>query len=161
MPAIEDLMDEWLRRVRRSEAIHRDAARYYNGINNRLGVGLVGLSTLIGAFVLATLESEVSYWVRVVLVLISLAAALMAVLQTLLRFPERAERHRVAGLAFGEIRRSIEGTRVKMRKGHALEDSQLESFRTAMDQASRQAPGVSARLRQSKREPEQGRREAA
>ena len=161
MPAIEDLLAEWLRRVKQSNAFHRDAERYYGRLNNRLGVAVVALSTLIGAFLFFTLEWELGYWARVAILAAGMLAAVLALLQTFLKYGERMERHRLAGAAFAAISRSMELTQAGIQKGQPLSEAQLEEFRAAMDQASREAPALCARVRRPARGSARTHREAA
>jgi hypothetical protein len=68
---------------------------------------VVVLTTFIGTSVFATLERTVGLELRITVGIVSVLAAVLASLQTFLRFAERAERHRAAGERWAAIAREI------------------------------------------------------
>ena len=73
-----------------------------------LGVPVVILTTFIGTSVFATLQDEIDTSLKILVGVISVTAAVLASLQTFLRFGERAEKHRVAGESWAALRREID-----------------------------------------------------
>jgi hypothetical protein len=66
-------------------------------LNYLLGVPVVVLTTFVGTSVFATLQEDVNTSLRILVGAVSVFAAVLASLQTFLRYPERAEKHRIAG----------------------------------------------------------------
>jgi hypothetical protein len=73
-----------------------------------LGIPVVVLTTFIGTSVFATLQDEIDTSLKILVGVISVTAAVLASLQTFLRFGERAEKHRVAGESWAALRREID-----------------------------------------------------
>jgi hypothetical protein len=73
----------------------------------RIGIPTVVLSAIVGTTVFATLEKDVHIGVRVVVAGISLTVAILAALQTFLRFGERAELHRIASAKYESLSNEI------------------------------------------------------
>ncbi len=73
-----------------------------------LGVPVVVLATFVGTSVFATIQEKVDTKLRIIVGGISVLAAVLASLQTFLRFAERAEQHRVAAEKWASIRREID-----------------------------------------------------
>jgi hypothetical protein len=79
---------------------------------------------------------------RILIGLISVAAAILASLQTFLRFAERAEKHRSVGAQAGALRREIEQLLAAGESEH-LEADRLDNLRKEIDKLSADAPSVS------------------
>jgi hypothetical protein len=107
-PEPKDLFDDWLYRIRKAQLAHIKTAVYYDRVNLWLGVPVVILTTLVGTSVFATLQKETVPLIRIAAGVASVLAAIMAGLQTFLRYSERAERHRISGGKYGALRREIE-----------------------------------------------------
>jgi hypothetical protein len=71
-------------------------------------VPVVALTTAVGTSVFATLEHQVNTALRLLVGIISVIAAVLASLQTFLRFGERSEKHRAAAEAWSSLRREID-----------------------------------------------------
>lgn len=92
--SLENVLTDWHRRAQESQFSHYEAARYFNWLNNWLGIPALVLSTIVGTSIFASLsEQNVSTTLRVFLGYISLLAACLSALQTFLRFAERAKKH--------------------------------------------------------------------
>ncbi|MFL6207532.1 MAG: SLATT domain-containing protein [Pyrinomonadaceae bacterium] len=104
----KDLLDDWLFRIRKAQLAHIKTAVYFERVNLWLGVPVVILTTLVGTSVFATLQKETATSIKIAVGIASVLAAIMAGLQTFLRYSERAERHRVSGGKYGTLRREVE-----------------------------------------------------
>jgi hypothetical protein len=111
MPEAQDptvaLLKEWLDRTQNSSRLQYEAADYRASQHFWLGVPSVVLSALVAAAVLATIAKENPLLGRMVGTL-SLVAAILAGLQTFLKFGEKAEKHRSAGAGYADAGREIE-----------------------------------------------------
>jgi hypothetical protein len=67
------------------------------------GIPAVVLSTVVSTSVFASLLKQPDPWLQITLGFASVAAALLASLQTFLSYSERAEKHRIAGAKYGAL----------------------------------------------------------
>lgn len=105
----DELLKEWLDRARRIQNAHYEAAASLDRLQYVVGLPLVMLSTLVGTSVFATLQSgSDNFWVKIGVGLASVLAAILAAIQTFLRFAERSEKHKLAGVRYGSFKREIE-----------------------------------------------------
>ena len=107
-PDVIQLLKDWRARAGTSSEAHYVLATSLVRSNIRFGVPVVALTTLVGTTVFATLQKpDVNLGLRIAVGMISVLAAVLASLQTFLRFGERAEKHRVAAERWASIRREI------------------------------------------------------
>lgn len=149
-PKVLDLLRNWQARAGSSSEEHYALASSLARSNIRFGVPVVALTTFVGTTVFATLQRpEVSLGLRIAVGLISVLAAVLASLQTFLRFGERAEKHRVAAERWAAIRREIdEMLALTTRQNLAsLGDPRpiLKTIRAKMDETSQQSPELGER----------------
>jgi hypothetical protein len=104
----KELLDEWFRRVRESQFAHYEASKSLVHKKYFLGVPVVVLSALSGAFAFATLGSQSNVYLQILFGFVSVFAAVLASLQTFLQHSERAEKHRSVAGKYGSLRREIE-----------------------------------------------------
>lgn len=107
-PAVVELLRDWARRAHATERAHFHLSSRLSRANTRFGIPVVALTTAVGTSVFATLEHHVGIPLRVLVGMISVLAAVLASLQTFLRFGERSEKHRAAGEAWASLRREID-----------------------------------------------------
>ena len=107
-PAVVDLLRDWARRAGTSSDAHYRLASRLSRSNIRFGVPVVAMTTFVGTSVFATLQHHVNTGLRVLVGMISVVAAVLASLQTFLRFGERSEKHRFAAEAWASLRREID-----------------------------------------------------
>jgi hypothetical protein len=93
-PGVLDLLRDWSARAASSSAGHYSTAHGLSRRNILLGVPVVVLTTFIGTSVFATLQDDIDTSLKIFVGVISVTAAVLASLQTFLRFGERAEKHR-------------------------------------------------------------------
>jgi hypothetical protein len=74
----------------------------------QLGIPVLIASTFVGTTIFGTLQSEPAIGWKIATGVISIGAALLAGLQTLLNFSERVEKHKSAGASYSAIRRELE-----------------------------------------------------
>ena len=87
---------------------HYDAAVIIKRYNYLLGIPIVILSTLVGTSLFASLNYSPNNWIKIVFGLVSILVALLASLQTFLKFAERSEKHRESGALFGSLLKEVE-----------------------------------------------------
>lgn len=104
----DELLRKWLGHTTTIQKAHFDMVKSLQRYNLFLGIPVVVISAAVGSSVFAVLQKEIGIEAKVVLAIFSLLASILAALQTLLRFAERLERHRVAGVEYGILKRDIE-----------------------------------------------------
>lgn len=103
-----EVLQEWYTRVVVTQRAHYLSADYFGTRKYWLGIPAVVLSTLVGTSVFATVQKQPELWLQITVGLASVAAALLASLQTFLGYAERAEKHRIAGAKYGALGRELE-----------------------------------------------------
>jgi hypothetical protein len=107
-PAELILLERWRVRVRKAQRAHYSSAVLCQNRHFWLGLPVVVLTTVVGTSVFATLSKEADFSTKIAVGIASVAAAVLAAIQTFLRFSERAESHRIAGIKFGAMKKEIE-----------------------------------------------------
>jgi hypothetical protein len=102
------LLDRWRTRASRVQTAHYETAALLSRRHFWVGIPLVILAGLVGTSVFATLQENTSVAVRMAVGAASVIAAVLASVQTFLRHEERAEKHRIAGVRYGALKRRIE-----------------------------------------------------
>jgi len=106
-PRVLTLLREWNDRAGATAETHYAISARLSRLNVRLGIPVVVLTTFVGTSVFATLERHVDLSWKILIGTVSVLAAVLASLQTFLRFAERAEKHRAAAEEWSSIRREI------------------------------------------------------
>jgi hypothetical protein len=107
----QQVLDDWYERVAVTQRAHYLSADHYGARKYWLGIPAVVLSTFVGTSVFATVQKQPDFWLQITVGLASVAAALLASLQTFLGYSERAEKHRIAGAKYGALGRELEQLR--------------------------------------------------
>jgi hypothetical protein len=138
------LAESWLKRLREAQFAHYEAAEVLSRTHTRLGLPVVILSTVVGSSVFASIAADkvVPIIVKIVVGLISVAAAVLASLQTFLKLSERAEKHRAVAARYGAIRREVEQVLVFKE----IEPKTLDGIRSQIDALSGEAPEIPKRI---------------
>lgn len=102
------LLRAWSARAEASADAHYELSTRLSRSNIRFGVPVVVLTTFVGTSVFATLQHPVNLALKITVGMVSVLAALLASLQTFLRFGERAEKHRTAAEAWAALKRDME-----------------------------------------------------
>jgi len=135
----------WLKRAREALFSHYTAAEKYDRLNRRLGIPVLILTTIVGTSVFASLQQKVDPILQILVGLISVAAAILAGLQTFLGFAERAERHRMTAARYSALRREIEFLlAVENTKFHDPEH--LDALRVKIDKLGEEAPSITSKI---------------
>lgn len=139
------LMSEWQQRASVSQDAHYVIATRLGRYNLFFGIPVVVFSTIVGTSVFATLQENVVVGWRIAVGIVSVLAAVLASLQTFLRFQERAEKHRSAAEQWAAIRREIDQM-LALHPDYLAERSDpkeyLDQLRRRMGEVSAQAPEI-------------------
>jgi len=140
-PELEQLLSTWHRRMDACQHAYYLEAERYKRWHFWLGVPAVILSTVVGTAVFATLENQaVGIMPRVIVALVSIAAAVLAGLQTFLRLSEMAAAHAQAGDWYAAIKRDIEQLRALRREERGSAKACTDTLRKEMNKAGQKSP---------------------
>jgi hypothetical protein len=140
-----ELLSQWRNGLRIEHiAQHRSATRC-ELCGRLLGVGAIVLSAVVGTAIFASLSTSPDARLQIAAGMLSIGAAVLTALQTFLNYPERAERHRKAALAYGALRRKLE-QRMSTAQSQSEPAALLSEFREVWDAVDGNAPVVPQRL---------------
>jgi FAD/FMN-containing dehydrogenase len=142
-PRVLKLLTDWRARAAKTSSEHYRHASRLARLNIRFGIPVVVLTTFVGTSVFATLQSDVHVSLRIGLGLISVLAAVLASLQTFLRFGERAEKHRSSAELWAALRREIDemlALHPTYLASRGDPKQYLDDLRRRMDEIAQQSP---------------------
>jgi MFS family permease len=143
--AVLSLLREWQLRAAVSQDAHYRRATRMSSYNLLFGIPVVIFSTIVGTSVFATLQENVDVSWRIAVGIVSVLAAVLASLQTFLRFQERAEKHRAAAELWASIRREMDQM-LALHPDYLAERSDpksyLDQLRRRMGEVSSQSPEI-------------------
>jgi hypothetical protein len=137
------LLGDWQGRAALSAEAHYVLASRLAKLNVRFGVPVVAFTTFVGTSVFATLEHQITLALRLAVGMISVLAAILASLQTFLRFGERAEKHRAAAERWAALRREIDemlALHPTYLASRGDPKQYLDDLRRRMDEVAQQSP---------------------
>lgn len=139
------LLRDWQERAAVSQDAHYVRSTRLSRYNLLFGIPVVVFATIVGTSVFATLQENVVAGWRIAVGIVSVLAAVMASLQTFLRFQERAEKHRAAAELWAAIRREIDQM-LALHPEYLAERSDpkayLDQLRGRMGEVSAQSPEI-------------------
>lgn len=134
------LIHEWRRDMKLIFGAHYASAVEAQQQNLRLGVPVVVLSAIVGTSVFAALGSDPSLLAKITVGCVSILVAVLAALQTFMRYAERAEMHREAGAKFAALHKEIDQLLVCPPKDDDELSRWMTSFRERWDKLSLESP---------------------
>lgn len=105
---VSELIEQWQFRNHRVQLAHYECARRFERLHLWLGMPAIGLSTVVGTAVFSNLEKSADIKLQIGVGLLSVTAAVLTGFQTFLRYAELAEKHRLAGARFANLKHRIE-----------------------------------------------------
>ncbi len=148
---VEKLLADWRQRVYAAQSAHYASADRFRMLNYMVGVPAVIFSSVVGTAIFAGLEKNSPKAPLVALA--SILAAVLAGLQTFLRFSERAAQHGTAADWYSAIRRDIEQILHLPVEVRGKAKDCLDEVRKEMNRAAQDAPELTTRYwsREAKR----------
>lgn len=139
---------QWANGLRIEHIAHRRACTRSEYSGRVIGSTVVLLSAVVGTSVFATIESSPSLGFRIGAGLLSIAAAVIAALQTFLKFDARAAGHRETSAKYGALRRELDQLRAT---DSPIGKAQLAAIRSRWDEIDATAPPVPNRVHEAAR----------
>ena len=143
---IELLLRDWRNRAYASQTGYYIMADRFGRRNYLLGIPVVVVSSIVGTAIFATLKDDVGVFERVTVGTISISTAVLASLQTFLRFAERASVHAAGGAWYSAIRRDIESTLALPRELRGDPKAYVDSIRKEMNKVAQKSPELNEQL---------------
>jgi hypothetical protein len=140
--AVLDRLRDWERRCAAAAEVHFQTGEGLSRRNLYLGIPVVVLSAVVGTSAFATLSADVNVGLRIAAGTLSVIAAVLASVQTFLRFGTRAEQHRVAAERWSSVRREIEKALALAAERVGDPKQVLDDVQARMDEAADKAPAM-------------------
>jgi len=135
------LLKRWTTNCLRSQIANYKAATMFSRRNYWLGIPSAIFSAIVGTSVFAALGSEsVDQEIQILIGIISVSAAVLAALQTFLRWGELAAKCRSTAAEYGAVKRQIDQMLSAKATGEKLDEETISVLRKQMDTLSRDAP---------------------
>ncbi len=150
-PEVGHVLEDWHKRVYAAQAAHYASADRFRLLNYVIGVPAAVFASVVGTAIFAGLEKDSPR--ALVVASVSILAAVLAALQTFLRFSERAVAHGSAADWYSAIRRDIEETLHLPVESRGNAKVCLDQVRKEMNRVTQEAPELSVRIwkREAKR----------
>jgi hypothetical protein len=140
---IDALLQDWHNRAAAAQHAHYLLADRLRRRNLALGVPTVVFTTVVGTSLFATLtHQDLNRGLRVVIGCVSVLAAVVAALQTFLRFSERAAQHVTAADWYSAIRRDTAQLMALPPAARGPVKPALDAIRSQMNKAGQNAPEI-------------------
>lgn len=146
------LAEDYSKSALMNRAAHYRAAKIANQRHVLLGAPATLISTIVGTAIFASLNGNPDNSVKIFAGLISLLGAALSALQTFFKFSELAEKHRLAGANYGDIKRQFDlfllkyGSSEHPPESEAVEElAQLAQVLSRLAQESPDIPDVAYR----------------
>ena len=97
-----ELLISWRERARRAQKAHFESSSICTRNHYVLGVFVVVMSTVVGSALIGRFIPEIA------IAAISILVAALAAIQTFLKLPERAEKHRIVAAKLSNVKKRIE-----------------------------------------------------
>ena len=117
--------------------------------NKILGVPVVVSTAVVSTAIFGTLETKAAIGWQLATGFVSLAAAVLAALQTFLNYAELAQQHKASARDYSRVRRQLELFDLRYRSGEAGRDEALQAlakFTQQLDELETREPTISERV---------------
>lgn len=138
---LRKLVIEWMQHAERSQNGHYDAGIFYERFFLFLGIPVIVLSAVTGGTEILGIMDKLVGGV------ISLCIAVLAGLQTFLKFSQRSERHRMAGARYGGVKRSLEEILITLADSGEGAKSEAHEIKKELDALASECPEIPTRIR--------------
>lgn len=143
-PRMDELLQDWRGRIYAAQSAYYEEAERLHRQNYWLGIPVIIVSSMVGTAVFADWgkDGALKWFVGSV----SIIAAILASLQTFLKFGENATLHGAAADWFAAIRRDIDEVLALPSELRGHPKHTLDSIRQEINKASQKSPELSERL---------------
>ena len=137
---LHNLILDWKSHAERAQHGHYKAGLFYERFFLFLGIPVIVLSAVTGGSeILDILDPKLGG-------IISLCIAVLAGLQTFLKFSQRSERHRSAGAHYGSVKRTLEETLVILAGDDGNVKAKVHKIKQQLDSLANECPEIPKRF---------------
>ncbi len=152
---IKQLLGSWHEEINILMQAHYDMAIRKKRMNYVVGIPLIMLEILIASYMIFSISNNPSFQLKMIVGALVILAAILAALQTFLKYSEQAEDHRNAHARFRNLMVAIDQTQaLPPRDDHALSEW-CDKFRERWGEVSLDAPVIPKRLIKAKEKAQQ------
>lgn len=144
---LQDITDSWRFRLNKAQIGHYISCERYQWWNTTIGILSVLFSGTTTGLLLLDFNSLDKAYLKTIIIILSLLAALTTSLQTFLRLGDKAELHRSRASRYGSLKRSIELFAIKEYKQEELSIF-LKDVESKWAMIAEDAPVTPKRIRQ-------------
>ena len=141
-----DLLNTWKQNLLIVRDTQYETSQLLAKANYLFGIPIAVLSAVLGTSILATVQESVNTNLKVAAGLVSLLIAALAGIHTLMKFEERAEKHRKTGARCATLIREIDETLAYSEGNKDISRDAVKSIRERYDEISLDAPPTSQRI---------------
>ena len=135
-------------------AIRKDNSHYAMAVrferkSKVLGVPVVVTTAAVSTAIFGTLETQVTVDWKLATGIVSLAAAVLAALQTFFNYAEQAQQHKASARDYSKVRRGLEIFEIRHSPGETSRDEalhELAGFAQQLDELEAHEPTISNRI---------------
>jgi hypothetical protein len=143
----DELLANWESRARLSAIAQARSANRCVAWDARLGSTATVLTAIVGTSIFATLQEDVSVAARVVVGVLTIAAATSTAVHTFAALSQRRDAYQKASRRHAAVRRRIEAVRARLAEGEQFDVwAEIASLQTALDDAALASPNASPRI---------------
>ena len=103
-----ETINEWHSRIRRKHFAHSVAAAKYDQLNRYFGLTATAMSAIVGTSIFATLLKSPSLYLKIIVGIVSITAAVLTSLLSFLNYSILTEKHQTTAKEYGDLRRMVE-----------------------------------------------------
>jgi len=144
--SVTALLTQWRQNLLIVRDTQYTTSQQLSWFNYIFGIPVVALSAILGTSILATIQESVDTNLKFAAGLIGMLIAALAGIQTLLRFEERAEKHRKIGARCAALIREIDETLAYSEDDKDIPKDAVKSIRQRYDEVALDAPPTSRRV---------------
>jgi len=140
-----ETIDEWHSRIRRKHFAHNVAAAKYDQLNRYFGFTATAMSAIVGTSIFATLLKSPSLYVKIIVGLVSITAAVITSLLTFLNYSVLTEKHHTTAKEYGDLRRTVEKLWISPLTDEGLRND-VDSIDQTWCELGKKSPVISPRI---------------
>ncbi|MEN8259265.1 MAG: SLATT domain-containing protein [Pseudomonadota bacterium] len=142
-----NLLESWGDELRLMMRTHYELSIKIRRMNYLLGVPLILLAILIAGYIFFTVTQDTGFWAKMTLGSLALLTAILASLQTFLKYSEKAENHRNASVRYQALFNMVEQQVAIPSKDDRTLAEWCDKLRERWDELNLEAPSVPRKLR--------------
>ncbi len=116
-----------------------------------LGIPVIIVTGVTGATIFTQLNGNPASWAKLIFGLVNLLAAVLAALQTYVRFPERAQKAKNSSDEFGKLFGRMLDAEDHIKSGQSVPDAELQALYERYEDLKNARPSVSQRAQKQAR----------